>query len=224
MAAKLPAKKAAPSNAKIAEQPLSKSSAKNSVKTTSVAVNKNSNTAAADQKKKQELAAAKKKEAEQLAAAKKIEAEQLAQRERQQKLVDAAQERMSKITASRDQTVSERANSSSSAVPQAIASLEVDALPASKGAPPLSGREAAYRDELAGRLKLQLRLPEYGDVKVNLTLDRAGKVVKAAIVSAESAANRRYIEKTLSGLSFPAFGTNFESAPEYTFAITLSNE
>lgn len=59
---------------------------------------------------------------------------------------------------------------------------------------------------------------------MNLTLNRSGKVAKVAIISAESIVNSKYIEKTLPELSFPAFGTNFAAASEYTFMITLSNE
>lgn len=87
-----------------------------------------------------------------------------------------------------------------------------------------SSGEVGYRDELASRLKLQLRLPEYGEVKVKLTLARAGRFVKVFIVSSESKANRQYIEKTISALTFPPFGHHFEDKDEYTFSITLSNE
>lgn len=148
---------------------------------------------------------------------------QLVELQRQQKLVAEAKERMAKISGSRDKIPSKAANSLSS-VPTAITSLEVDALSVPKNAPIISQYEVSYRDELAARLKLLLRLPEYGDVKVNLTLTRSGKVDKVAIVSAESILNRKYIEKTLPELSFPAFGNNFAAASEYTFAITLSNE
>ena len=88
----------------------------------------------------------------------------------------------------------------------------------------LNDKEIGYRDELAGRLKLLLRLPEFGEVKIKLTLSRAGKVAKVSIVSAESAANRTYIEKTIPTLSFPSFGNNFGTLPEYTFLISLSND
>lgn len=87
-----------------------------------------------------------------------------------------------------------------------------------------SAGEVGFRDELASRLKLQLRLPEYGDVKIKLTLARAGRFVKVFIVSSESKANRQYIEKTIPTLTFPPFGHNFENVDEYTFSITLSNE
>jgi hypothetical protein len=84
--------------------------------------------------------------------------------------------------------------------------------------------EVGYRDELASRLKLQLRLPEYGEVKVKLTLARVGRFVKVFIVSSESKTNRQYIEKTIPTLTFPPFGQHFDNKDEYTFSITLSND
>lgn len=148
-----------------------------------------------------------------------------AELERQQKLIADAQEKMKKVTATRTQESTKKTTAASlSSLPNAISSLQIEALPASKGAPPLSQREATYRDELAGRLKLLLKLPEYGDVKVNLTLNRSGGVDKVVVVNTESSANRKYIEKILPTLSFPPFGANFDSLTQYTFVITLSNE
>lgn len=188
--------------------------------------------AAAKKKQETEAAAAKKKEAEAAAkkkqeveTTKKKEAEQLAEQVRQQKLLADVQESIAKIGGNRDKVTPNKTGSRAlAALPNAITSLQIDTLPAAKGGPSLSPREMTYRDELAGRLKLSLRLPEYGDVKVNVTLNREGKVVKLVIVNAESQANCKYIEKTLPGVSFPAFGNNFASAAEYTFSITLSNE
>lgn len=169
--------------------------------------------AAEEDKRKQEA----EQEAEQEAQKKKAELE------RQQTLLASAQEKMAKVSTVRKQST-EKHGASLTSTPSAITQLQIDALPTAKGAPALGYKEMSYRDELAGRLKLLLRLPEYGEIKINLTLNRSGKVMKLAIASAESAANRKYIEKTLPTLSFPAFGANFESSSEYTFAITLSNE
>lgn len=180
--------------------------------------------AAADAKKKQEDAARKQKKKHDEEAAKKEAEKKLVERERQQKLVAMAQESIAKISGSSDKGAPKRENVTLSAVPHTIGGLEVDALAVPKGAPAISHREMTYRDELASRLKLMMRLPEYGDVKINLTLDRTGKVLKVEIVSTESKANRSYVEKTLPGLTFPSFGANFESAAQYTFPITLSNE
>ena len=178
-----------------------------------------------DTKAKEKAAAEKKRQQEETEKRKKKEAQEQAERARKQKLVSQAQERIAKIGTSRDKaTAGKGTETALKSVPSAITSLHVDALPVMQGGPPLSDREISYRDELAGRLKLMLRLPEYGDVKIKLTLDRSGKVASVVIVSSESAANRKYIEKTLPGMTFPAFGANFGSAAQYAFSITLSND
>lgn len=178
--------------------------------------------AAADQKRKNELEQQQKKAAE---VHRQKEAEQQAEKARQQKLLAQAQERIAKIDGNRHKPSAGSAGGANlPTVPAAITSLQIEAMPATLGGTPLSGKELSYRDELAGRLKLLLRLPEYGDVKVKLTLDRAGKVVSVVIISTESAANRKYIEKTLPGLTFPPLGSNFGTDPQYTFSVTLSNE
>lgn len=88
----------------------------------------------------------------------------------------------------------------------------------------LNDREIGYRDELAGRLKLMLRLPEFGEVKIKLTLEKTGRVVKVMVIAAESDLNRKYVEKELPTVTLPPFGNNFSGMSEYTFSITLSNE
>jgi colicin import membrane protein len=104
-----------------------------------------------------------------------------------------------------------------------ISKLEIEALPDLSG-PALTSGEKHYRDELASRLKLLLKLPEHGAVQLKLTLNRAGKALKVQIVKSVSQANKNYIEKTLPTLVFPAFGSHFENLSEYTFSIQLSNE
>lgn len=81
-----------------------------------------------------------------------------------------------------------------------------------------------YISELVSRLKLNLRLPEYGEVRIQLTLTRDGAVKKVSIVSAKSHQNKQYVLKTVPHLSFPKFGDNFEKEPEHTFSLNLSNE
>lgn len=168
----------------------------------------------------------KKKQAEE-AERQKLEAEaekKKAELERQQKLLADAQEKMSKIGSKRSPSNATATASSLHSLPSAISDLHVEALPAAKGAPALTSREATYRDELAGRLRLLLKLPEYGEVKISLTLNRSGGVDKVVILSAESSNNKKYIEKMLPTLQFPPFGNNFESLSQYTFNINLSNE
>ena len=88
----------------------------------------------------------------------------------------------------------------------------------------LQVQERAYRDELAARLKLMLRLPEAGEVNLKLTLARKGEVLKMEILSSESALNRSYIEKNLPQIKMPAFDNLFGTVTQYTFTITMRGD
>lgn len=139
-------------------------------------------------------------------------------------LLEQAQKSIAKIEKNSDKISANRASTIAEAnVPARIESLHVEAL-VGDGTQTFTKQEIGYNDELAGRLKLMLRLPEFGDVKVKLTLERSGKFVKAVIVSAESTANKKYVEKNLPKLSYPGFGNNFGTEPQYTFVIVLSND
>lgn len=154
---------------------------------------------------------------------KKIEAEQQAIKAKQQKLLSQAQETIAKIDKSRDKVSRMDFSNNGFVNPGAITSLQIDSFP-DYGKQQLSSQEVSYRDELAGRLKLLLKLPEYGEVKIKLILERSGKVAKVIVMSTASATNRKYIEKTLPTLTFPAFGANFDQSPQFTFSITLCND
>jgi len=84
--------------------------------------------------------------------------------------------------------------------------------------------EGSYRDELVSRLKLFLKLPEYGEVKILLTLDRTGRVVALKVLNAESAINRQHVESHLSTFSFSRFGDNFPGEQQHTFTLVLRND
>lgn len=88
----------------------------------------------------------------------------------------------------------------------------------------LSEGTVGYRDELANRLQLMLKMPEVGQVKIKLTLGRSGNFMKLTIVSSESNANRKYIEKALPTLIFPSFGSQMGHVENYTFSITLNSD
>lgn len=143
---------------------------------------------------------------------------------KQKKLLAAAQESIAKIDQGRAKISSAKSTlNNMNIAPVAISSLQIDALPVNSSVS-LTVGEKSYRDEIASRLKLLLKLPDHGDVQLKLTLDRTGKVSKVSIVKSASSENRKYIEKTLPGLKFPAFGSHFENSAEYTFIIQLSNE
>lgn len=84
--------------------------------------------------------------------------------------------------------------------------------------------ERTYYDELVSRLKLALKLPEYGEVKLQLTISRSGAVVAVKSVKSKSKKNADYVQKALPKLHLPPFGQNFTGEKEHTFRLTLSNE
>ena len=84
--------------------------------------------------------------------------------------------------------------------------------------------ERSYYDELVGRLKLSLKLPEYGQIKLQLTVSSTGKVLSVKGVKSKSKKNSDYVNKTLPKLMLPPFGQNFPGEKEHTFQLTLSNE
>lgn len=156
--------------------------------------------------------------------AQKIEAERVAFNTRRNNLLRQAKEKIGKIDLTSGKLGSASEMTIISAVtPSRIDSLSIDKLSIDTDSP-LTVKEAAYKDELRFRLKLLLKLPEYGDVKLKLTLDRQGTVVNLKIISAASALNREYIEKNLPKQSLPPFGANFPGVENYSFTITMSNE
>jgi hypothetical protein len=87
-----------------------------------------------------------------------------------------------------------------------------------------NSEEAVYGSELINRLKLLLHLHEHGDVDVELTLAKSGKVISMKIIRDENRNNRLYIEKTLPSLSLPPFGSYFEGEAQRTFVIRLTSQ
>ena len=151
----------------------------------------------------------------------KIKAEQEALQEQQRKLIAAAQESMAKMDKGRANLTIVKSNLAV-ATPVAIKDLQIEALASDTNS--MTVGEKSYRDELAGRLKLLLKVPEHGEVQLKLTLDRSGKVLKVTITKSVSQLNRSYIEKNLPTLKFPSFGKHFDNKLDYTFNIQLSNE
>jgi colicin import membrane protein len=191
---------------------LEKNSNKNAVK------EKEAKEKAVKEKAEKEKAEKEKKEREKAEKAEQERAQQQANLAKKKELLSAAKEKIAKIDKSHDNFTSEMPVKSLGPIEK----LSVEAI--TPGGSTLSPQEASYSDEIAHRLKLLLRLPQYGEVKVKLTLQRSGKVVKAVIVKSESSANSAYIEKMVQGISFPNFGKNFENEAEHTFLIVLSNE
>lgn len=138
---------------------------------------------------------------------------------KQQELLQKAQARLSNIKDARITSTTPSAPPTASA----IDNLHIDALPLDHSKE-WSVQEIRYQDELAGRLKLLLKLPEAGDVKLKLTLGRSGKVEKVEILNSQSEANRKYASEKLPTLTFPGFGMQFGTASSYAFTILLQSE
>ncbi|MBA2367633.1 MAG: hypothetical protein H0V82_01240 [Candidatus Protochlamydia sp.] len=155
-----------------------------------------------------------------------IAAIQEASRKKEQALLAKAKENLAKIAETRNSintTPSLKLDEAQTLKP--ISHLSIDALPGEYGGgTELSSSEINYRNEVAGRLKSGLRLPDYGAVKIKLTLDRSGKVTQIEVVSSESQKNKAYIEKTLPSILFANFGIHFKGATHYTFLVSLNNE
>lgn len=141
--------------------------------------------------------------------------------QKQKELLSKAMEKIGKIDTASDKVIA--TGNLSKTLPKTLAALSIDSLSV-EAAPSMGFEELAYRDELAMRLKLQLKLPEYGEVKLKLKVERSGKVLDVNIVKSTSEKNSAFIKKTLPTLSMPPFGNQFKGESSYTFTITLSND
>jgi outer membrane biosynthesis protein TonB len=105
---------------------------------------------------------------------------------------------------------------------RAIGALSAETVEASRSN--RETKEPSYYDELVRRLKLSLQLPEYGEVKLELTISRLGKVVRLKVVQAKSKKNANYLEKMIPSVTFPPFGHNFANEKEHTFRLRLCED
>ncbi len=154
----------------------------------------------------------------------KIEAAAKAKEAKRRELVAQAQKSIGKVGSSNGKIADNSESSiASTAIPDKINTLHVMTALA-EIAPGLSDQEATYSQKLASFLQMKLRLPESGEVRIRLTLERSGNFNKVAVVSSKSDKNKKYVEKELPKLNFPSFGKNFEGKEQYTFNITLKNE
>ena len=81
-----------------------------------------------------------------------------------------------------------------------------------------------YTDLLIGHLHRLLSLPEYGEVKIQLSLRQDGSVAKVVVLKAQSEKNKHYLESNLALLRFPRFEGQYANKKEHTFTLTFCNE
>ncbi len=88
----------------------------------------------------------------------------------------------------------------------------------------INSAESSYTDTLIGYLHEALSLPDYGEVKIQLSLRQDGTVVKVVVLKAKNEKNRLYLENNLPRLKFPRFDSSLTNKKEHTFVLTFCNE
>jgi hypothetical protein len=81
-----------------------------------------------------------------------------------------------------------------------------------------------YIAALTEKLHASLHLPDFGEVKIELTLNQEGTVAKLKVLKAESQQNRKYLETELPRLRFPLFSGCYAKQTAHTFTLTFCNE
>jgi outer membrane biosynthesis protein TonB len=133
-----------------------------------------------------------------------------------QKLLQELEESLSKIEAKPEK---KKGSSKKYDLPSPIEAQKNQAFPsASTGE---ISDSSDYHATLIGYLKQTLNLPEYGEVKIQLTLKQDGSVVNLLVIKTESEKNRRYLETSLPHLRFPHL---LENKKQETFIVTFCNE
>jgi hypothetical protein len=81
-----------------------------------------------------------------------------------------------------------------------------------------------YHRNLMRSLQQNLLLPEYGSVKVQITVSNTGKIIDIKVLSHQSEENKTYLMKSLPSLLLPSFGDSFPGSKQESFIITLTSD
>jgi len=84
--------------------------------------------------------------------------------------------------------------------------------------------QSDYADILVNHLHQYLSLPDYGEVKIQLSLRQDGIVAKVIVLKTQSEKNKQYLENNLPLLKFPRFEGGYANKKEYAFILTFCNE
>lgn len=84
--------------------------------------------------------------------------------------------------------------------------------------------QSDYADILVNHLHQYLSLPDYGEVKIQLSLRQDGTVAKVVVLKTQSEKNKQHLENTLPLLKFPRFEGGYANKKEYAFILTFCNE
>lgn len=81
----------------------------------------------------------------------------------------------------------------------------------------------SYGAHVAAYLENQLTLPEHGEVKMELEIDRKGRVIHLSLLASESVQNSEFLKNRLPELAFPCFNDFDIDTNTITFTISFRN-
>ena len=81
-----------------------------------------------------------------------------------------------------------------------------------------------YASTLTRHLHASLHLPDFGEVKIELTLKQDGTIAKLRILKTESEQNKKYLESVLPQLKLPHLTGSIAKQDEHTFVLNFCNE
>ncbi len=94
----------------------------------------------------------------------------------------------------------------------------------SKKAPVEIKEEPTYGEYLVAYLQSALDLPEYGEVRAKIEIDRFGKLIHCEIVEAKSKKNGEFLKNQLPDLTFPCLNDFGIVDATHIFTITFRND
>ncbi|HAB99668.1 MAG TPA: hypothetical protein DCE71_07600, partial [Parachlamydiales bacterium] len=86
-----------------------------------------------------------------------------------------------------------------------------------------SSFEHSYSQTLIAYLENSLDLPEYGKVKLELCIDRTGRLVKSEVLASENEKNSEFLKTRLPELKFPCFNDVHMTENTLTFTVSFLN-
>jgi hypothetical protein len=89
--------------------------------------------------------------------------------------------------------------------------------------PPIEQPAPTYGEFLIAFLENALDLPEYGDVKARIEIDRFGHLVHCQILESKNGQNAIFLQSRLQEIEFPRLDEYGISEPSHSFTITFRN-
>lgn len=93
-----------------------------------------------------------------------------------------------------------------------------------KKAPVETKEEPTYGEYLVAYLQSALDLPEFGEVRAKIEIDRFGKLIDCQILEAKSGKNAEFLKNQLPDLTFPCLNDFGIVDATHVFTITFRND